>query len=155
MKYTLSFDDITLITDDVFRNSSGREKYNILILATINRIISPSHPPANTAVSVSLVFCVIRNDISKGQKIIHPMMISPGFNPCHSDGILISPESICFFKTSNSLLIICCVIMVSPYPTQHVMIILYAGNSLLSLKALSDYQHQVFFPEPAFLHYIY
>lgn len=45
--------------------------------------------------------------------------------------------------------------MASPYPTQHVTIILYAGNSLLSLKALSDYQHQVFFPEPAFLHYIY
>lgn len=117
--------------------------------------MNPSHPPANTAVSVSLAFCVIRNDISKGQKIIHTMMISPGFNPCHRDGILISPESICFFKTSHSLLIICCVIMVSPYPTQHVTIFLYAGSSLLSLKVLSDYQPQVFFPEPTFLYYIY
>ena len=61
----------------------------ILILATINRIISPSHPPANTAVSVSLVFCVIRNDISKGQKIIHPMMI----NLLEKLGLVISPEA--------------------------------------------------------------
>lgn len=66
MKYILSFDDIIFIMDDVFRNFFGREKYNILIFVIINRIISLSYFLVNIVVSVLFVFCVIRNDISKG-----------------------------------------------------------------------------------------